>query len=353
MTSHLVRRRAAGVILLLALSSTAVACGSAGATRSATSSASGAAASVAGVPPGTVLRVGDQGQFLKTLLQTSGQLQGAPYKVEFAQFGSGPLVNAAFTAHNIDVGFMGDTPASATVSGGIPVKAVAIGQYSGPVSVLEARPGIKTVADLKGKKVAFTTGTAQHALALRALATAGLKQADVEQVDVPLNQLGTVLASGQVDAAVIGPADVIKYKAAHADAVTLAGSDTLQPPAYLYFLATQSALADAGQSAAVFDLVGRAVRSENWIRTHQSDWVDAYYVGVNHQDPAVARQLITFGGTATFVELTPDVQRAEQQVVELLVQAGAVKTSFDVGPLYDPKATSTYNALIKEIGTND
>jgi hypothetical protein len=35
------------------------------------------------------------------------------------------------------------------------------------------------------------------------------------------------------------------------------------------------------------------------------------------------------------------------------VQAGAVKTSFDVGPLYDPKATSTYNALIKEIGTND
>src|SRR5207302_1893312 len=103
-----------------------------------------------------------------------------------------------------------------------------------------------------------------QALALRALATVGLTQADVAHVDVPLNQLGTVLTAGQVDAAVLSPADVIKYKAAHPNAVTLASSDSLQPPSYLYFLATQSALADTNRSAAVFDLVGRIARAENW-----------------------------------------------------------------------------------------
>jgi sulfonate transport system substrate-binding protein len=258
-------------------------------------------------------------------------------------------VNAAFTSNNIDVGFMGDTPASATVSGAIPVKTVGVAQFSGAVSVLEARPGITSVADLKGKKVAFTTGTAQHALALRALATAGLNQADVEQVDVPLNQLGTVLVSGQVDASVLGPADVIKYKAAHADAVTLAGSDTLQPPSYLYFLATQASLGDPGRSAAVFDLVGRVARAEKWIGSHQSEWVNAYYVGVNHQDPAFAQQLISYGGLVKFAPLTSDVQHAEQQLVDLLAKAGAITASFDVSPLYDPAATTTYNNLLKEL----
>jgi sulfonate transport system substrate-binding protein len=346
----MVRRVLQRAFISVLVAAVVAACGSASADRTASP---GSTASLAGVAPGTVLHVGDQGQLLQTLLHTAGYLDSVPYKVEFAQFASGPLVNAAFAAHNIDVGFMGDTPASATVSGSIPVKAVGVAQSSGPASVLEARPGIATVADLKGRKVAFTTGTAQHALALRALATAGLTQADVEQVDVPLNQLGTVLASGQVDAAVIGPADVIKYKSAHPDAVTLAGSNTLQPPSYLYFLATQSALADPSQSAAVFDLVGRIVRSENWIASHQSEWVNAYYVGVNHQDPDLAQQLIAYGGLVRFVELTPDVQQAEQQLVALLTQAGAVKTSFDVSPLYDPTATSKFNTLVKEIGNND
>jgi sulfonate transport system substrate-binding protein len=297
------------------------------------------------------VRVGDQGQFLQTLLKTAGELDGAPYKIEFAQFASGPLVNAAFTAGNIDAGFMGDTPASATVSGGIPVRTVGVAQFTGPVSVLVARPGIASVADLKSKKVAFTTGTAQHALALRALATVGLAQSDVEQVDVPLNQLGTVLTAGQVDASVLGPADAIKYKAAHPDSVTLAGSDTLQPPSYLYFLATQGALADAGRAAAVRDLIGRVVRSEAWISTHTSEWVDAYYVGVNHQDADLARQLVDYGGLVRFVELTPAVQQSEQQLVDLLAKAGAIKASFDVSPLYEPSATSAYNTLLKELTT--
>jgi sulfonate transport system substrate-binding protein len=344
--SQLVRRVVLSVVVVVALATVTAACGS----SDSNTAAAGSSASVAGIPSGTVLRVGDQGQLLQTLLKTSGELQGVPYKIEFAQFASGPLVNAAFTARNIDVGFMGDTPASATVSGGIGVKTVAIAEFAGPASVLEARPGINSVADLKGRKVAFTTGTAQHALALRALATAGLTQSDVEQVDVPLNQLGTVLTSGQVDAAVIGPADIIKYKAAHPDAVTLAGSDTLQPPSYLYFLATQSALGDSGTSAAVFDLVGRIARSEDWITNHEAEWVDAYYVGVNHQDPDLAKQLITYGGLLHFVALTPAVQQAEQQLVDLLLKAGAIKASFDVGPLYDPAATSTYNTLLKEIG---
>src|ERR1700689_239007 len=63
-------------------------------------------------PSGTVLNVGDQEQFLESALQDSGALKGAHYKVNFVEFDSGPLVNAGFAAHQIDVGFMGDLPAA-------------------------------------------------------------------------------------------------------------------------------------------------------------------------------------------------------------------------------------------------
>ena len=352
--SVLLRRAPWRAATAVVLAVTAAACGGGGsspkaaAPESTTVSPSSSAGDA--IPAGVALRIGDQGQFLQTLLETAGELD-APYEIEFAQFASGPLVNAAFTSGNIDLGFMGDTPASATVSGKIPVQAVGVAQFTGPVSVLAARPGISSVADLKGKKVAFTTGTAQHALALRALATVGLAQADVQQVDVPLNQLGTVLTAGQVDASVLGPADAIKYKAAHPDSVTLAGSDTLQPPSYLYFLATQTTLGDVGRAAAARDLIARIARIEAWISTHTSEWVDAYYVGVNHQDADLARQLVDYGGLVRFVELTPAVQQAEQQLVDLLAKAGAIPATFDVGPLYDPSATAAYNNQLKELTT--
>src|SRR4051812_17618849 len=94
---------------------------------------------------GVVLRVGDQGQYLETPLRASGQLDNLGYKVEFATFNSGPLVNQAFNAHQIDVGFMGDTPASATVRAQLGVKAVGVFHADGPAIVLLARPGIATV----------------------------------------------------------------------------------------------------------------------------------------------------------------------------------------------------------------
>src|SRR5690348_3976928 len=129
MRSVLLRRALAAVALVVGLSG----CGASAATTGVGPSASASS---------TELQVGDQGQFLQTLLKASGQLDRVAYKVDFAQFASGPLVNAAFASKNIDLGFMGDTPASATVSGSIPVKTIGVAKYAGPVSVLEARPGI-------------------------------------------------------------------------------------------------------------------------------------------------------------------------------------------------------------------
>src|SRR5437879_5450366 len=66
------------------------------------SSSTPPAVSTAAESSGAVINVGDQQQYLQTLLTISGALKGAPYKVSFVEFDSGPLVDAGFAAHRID-----------------------------------------------------------------------------------------------------------------------------------------------------------------------------------------------------------------------------------------------------------
>ena len=110
------------------------------------------------IPAGTVLNVGDQEQFLESALQDSGALKGAHYKVNFVEFDSGPLVNAGFAAHQIDLGFMGDLPAALAVQSGLPVKAVVAMLPIGASEFLLAKPGITSISQLKGQTVGVHDG---------------------------------------------------------------------------------------------------------------------------------------------------------------------------------------------------
>lgn len=66
-----------------------------------------------------------------------------------------------------------------------------------------AKPEIRTVADLRGKKIAFARATPSHYLLFKVLQAAGLTPADIEQVQMedPGNA-GQAFLGGKVDAAV-------------------------------------------------------------------------------------------------------------------------------------------------------
>jgi sulfonate transport system substrate-binding protein len=303
----------------------------------------------AGGSSAVVVNFGDQQQEYQTLLQASGVLAGARYKVNFIEFDSGPLVDAGFAAHRIDVGIMGDLPASLAVKSGLPVKAVAVQLPIGASEYLLARPGITSIAQLRGKPVAYTTGTAEQAFALRALKTAGLTQKDVHQVNVSLLQLGTVLESGAADASVVSVQQKVDYQQTHPGAKVLATVDTVTPPSYGYLLGTTAALASPAKRAAIDDLTKRLIRAANWQKTHQSQWVTHYYVNVEHQTPAAAKLILAAGGTETYLPITAAVRGALQTMVDLMAAAGATPTAYSVAPLFSPAEVQQYNAILKEV----
>src|ERR1700689_2061370 len=285
-------------------------------------------------PTGTVLNVGDQEQFLETALQDSGALKGVHYKVNFVEFDSGPLVNAGFAAHQIDLGFMGDLPAALAVQSGLPVKAVVAMLPIGASEFLLAKPGITSIAQLKGQTVAYTTGTAEQAFALRALATAGLSQKDVTQVNVALDQLGTVLQTGAAVASVVSVEQKVEYEQANPGAVVLATQQTVKPASYDYMLATTSALNNKAKAAAISDFTARLINAENWVKTHESTYVTDYYVNLFHLTTTEAQLILSAGGTYKYVIINGTEENALQNVVNLLASAGAIPKSFSVAALF-------------------
>jgi ABC-type nitrate/sulfonate/bicarbonate transport system substrate-binding protein len=81
---------------------------------------------------------------------------------------------------------------------------------------LMARPEIKKITDLKGKKIGITRiGSSTHTSALYALGSTGLKPADVQLlplVEVP--NIFTALSAGQIDAGVVSPPTKARAKRA-------------------------------------------------------------------------------------------------------------------------------------------
>jgi sulfonate transport system substrate-binding protein len=160
----------------------------------------------------TVLRIAAQPYPLYTPIYVAHELgyldeelSSVGAKYDWQEFKSGPLVNEAVAAGEADMGFMADLPAIIAKSTGQPIEIVSNVAYGEKGLAVLVKPDspIQSVADLKGKKVAYATGSyAQHLLALL-LSNEGLTLDDVESINLGAGDQPAALASGEVDAIVI------------------------------------------------------------------------------------------------------------------------------------------------------
>ncbi len=121
---------------------------------------------------------------LKSKATLEGKLKALGYTVAWTEFPSGPPLLEAINAGAIDFGNTGESPPIFAQAAGIPFVYVA---YEPPAPKGEAilvpkDSTLKTVADLKGKKVAFNKGANVHYLVVKALEKAGVKYSEIEPV---------------------------------------------------------------------------------------------------------------------------------------------------------------------------
>ena len=128
-----------------------------------------------------------------------GWLKQAGVDAEFLWFEYGPSMDA-FTAGKADAVMVTNGDALVTGANGAKNVIIMLTDYSNGNDMIIAKAGIKSVKDLKGKKIGLEVGVVEHLMLLNALKKAGLSDADVTIVNTPTGQTPQVLASGQVDA---------------------------------------------------------------------------------------------------------------------------------------------------------
>jgi NitT/TauT family transport system substrate-binding protein len=106
----------------------------------------------------------------------------------------------AYAAGKIDAVLMTNGDALVTGSGGAKSAMIMLTDYSNGNDMIVAKPGIKSLKDLKGKKVSVEPGLVEHLLLLNGLKKAGMKESDVTLVNAKTNEMPQMLASADIAA---------------------------------------------------------------------------------------------------------------------------------------------------------
>ncbi|WP_186270717.1 PhnD/SsuA/transferrin family substrate-binding protein, partial [Burkholderia gladioli] len=142
----------------------------------------------AGDAKGNVLRIGYQKAGLLGIVKAQGSLEQKlkplGYSVKFFEFPAGPQLLEALNANSIDFGYTGAPPPVFAQAGGVGF--VYVGAEPGGVhtEAVIVRPDspLRTVADLKCKRVALQKGSSANYLLLEVLQKAGLRFEDIRPV---------------------------------------------------------------------------------------------------------------------------------------------------------------------------
>lgn len=282
------------------------------------------------------LKVGDQRAIsIEVLMQASGQLKDAPYKVEFSTFTAGPPLVEAASAGGIHLAQVGNTPAVFGAAAGANIKVVGALEATGKGdAILVGKDSPVTgVADLKGRKVAVTKGSSANANLLLHLKKAGLGLSDIEPVYVSPADGYAALTRGEVDAwAVWDPYTAIAEQEVGARIV--AAADTAGN-GYNFWVASGAGLEDPAVSEAIADFLDRYAVATKWSADNLDTW-SAKYAELTEISPEASRTTWT-RSLKNPVPLSEDIIASEQEIADAFTEAKEFPGSVEFADFVDDR----------------
>jgi aliphatic sulfonates family ABC transporter substrate-binding protein len=276
---------------------------------------------------GVLLIVKQQGALEKRLAQ-------AGVKLSWVEFQSGPPLLEALNSGAIDIGQTGDTPPIYAQAAGSKLVYLAaapdLGKRSG--ILVRADSGITKVADLKGKRVAFTRGSSAHNVVVRLLANAGLTFADIQPVDLQPADAAAAFRNGGIDAwAIWDPFFALGQRFPNARTLT----DAEKAPSNRFFLAGADYAAQNPDAVSTF--VQELDRASRWATAHPAD-LATLFSSVTGVDPDVEK-IVAARDVYTIHYLDNAIIHQQQQIADAFQQLGLIPHAVDVRAIaYVPSA---------------
>ncbi|MFI0240402.1 aliphatic sulfonate ABC transporter substrate-binding protein [Streptomyces sp. NPDC016845] len=143
--------------------------------------------------------IGDyNGASLLAIAEKQGLWKKAGLTAEVTTFNNGPVQIQALSAGDLDYGYIGPGAMWLPASGKSKVIAIDTLTYADRVI---GQPGIKSMKDLKGKRVGVPEGTSGDMVLNIALAEAGMTTKDIDKVNMDPSTIVSAFSSGKIDGA--------------------------------------------------------------------------------------------------------------------------------------------------------
>lgn len=287
-----------------------------------------------------VLKVGDQNYYnIRASVELSKALEGAPYTVEWAGFQAAAPLSEALNAGAIDIGFLGDSGFLFLASKSSNVRLIGVTRQN-PKTVALLVPknsSAKTIADLKGKKVAYWPGAWSQQLTLGALDKAGLPADHVQFVKLMPLDAANALPGGSIDAFPVWE-PYVSQQIVHSGARVLFTAEGVIPA-----LSTIAAYAPSIESkrSAIADFLQRLKKARAWVDANTDSYADAWAQRAN-LDREVSRHWLR---QAKLTVGPVDAQAAKdiQGTADFLHKVEVLPTAFDTRKVIDTSFSTALN----------
>jgi sulfonate transport system substrate-binding protein len=306
------------------------------------SSSPAATASASGVVnlSSVTLNVGDQkGTGAEAVLAAAGLLGSLPFHVNWSDFTSGPPMLEAMASGSVDIGGVGDAPPVFAASGGEPIEIVGARSTNGDQDavVVPKNSPITSITQLKGKKIAYGSGSSANYNLLTVLAKAGLTTKDVTLVNLQPAEALAAFTSGSVDAWDVWPPYVQQVVAQDNARVLATGSAYGSP--YSFEVASKSAAANPQKAAAIKVYLETLDKAYVWAATHPSAWAVAW--GKAAGLPASVMNEAAKVDATTPIPITAAITSSEQNLVDQFYSAGLIPNKVNISGYISTEFNST------------
>ncbi|WP_334597888.1 ABC transporter substrate-binding protein [Pseudomonas alvandae] len=222
-----------------------------------------------------VLHVGDQNYYnVRASVEASGVLEGAPYRVDWKHFQAAAPLAEALNTGDLDLGFLGDSGFLFLAAKQAPVRLIGVSrQNPDTIALLVPKDSpVKTIADLKGKKIAYWPGAWSQQLTLRALEQAGLPDNHVEFIKLMPIDAAAALPQGSIDAFPVWE-PYISQQILFSGARPILTAKNLMPG--LSAIAASTPAID-NKREAIADFLGRVKQARAWVDNHTDQYADLW-----------------------------------------------------------------------------
>jgi sulfonate transport system substrate-binding protein len=285
----------------------------------------------------TVLRIGDQKGNAQAVMEAAGVLKDVPYKIEWKEFAAAAPLLEALGAAAIDVGLVGDAPFTFAAAANVPAKAIAAIRQSreGLAILVPENSPIKSIDDLRGKKIATGRGSIGHQLVLAALAAKGWAAGDVQLVFLAPSDAKIAYSQGSVDAWSTWEPYVSQEEVLFKARRVISGEGLT--PGLSFVVATPDAIRD--KRAALEDFVKRLTAARAWSQDHVEGYAETWGRLMNIPSAVAVNWLQR--ARIRIVPIDDAVVTDEQKTIDLYFNSGLIKQKLDASGVVDRSFSDT------------